>query len=1236
MVANPRSRVTRSARSTQLAEIPPVPEMRPSDEVGVVEGLEHGSSAAGNDLNSEGVRIRVLGVGKGRQCSSPSRSVGVAENDNPAVTTGVNKKLSMAYSCLRTSEGGNGRMCQCGKRRVWEDDNFYLLMCPRAAQVLRDVVSSGYMLALSRTSQEAGRMVLKELMHYQHYYIRGEYYACRRPPSPDPRHALCHAFWRAMMSGKVADHNPRVRSQINGANGEATGSDDLADGHIGAQNRERARREAQNHRYARNVQGRAPREPRGLLELEQEAAAEEARQQAAREVGRRLDNPNPPPVQGGGEPQPPPGNPDRPIYGPHLPPPAADIFFEGDDDDDNEIRPDPEVIVGTRNHYLVNGVVYRRVNEVLVPYDPNNCIWGGVIYTAAHRVEPPNRVIANIASCKPGVVGHYRVTPGVVSTTASPFAIVSNFVIQARDHVWFKNFRIGLAQFGSVAMTVATAGFFNLWEDGPYRYLTKVKKDIMIFLPLYSYLRSDKIASGVTPDNALLLARVAYRDFAFLPIEVLIETLLYFTFQRSAAMSEMIATTQALSSYAVSGRRVTAYREPCTTNYSAGAIIAGIDDITVEGFYRINSEEEVQLWRLRKLTAITRVPYVPSSSAHGSGANRVKPAGNKFELVNRFGYNVDATFCDPYPLFKTQFDDRYESKSYQTIGSCFATRMMVIDGKLTSEVEKCFLRLSMSRPDEELLRMNQIAAVGPALAQGVRLAPNVDGDITRKILANDPDYQADPHPLYGVLTPLQQLICDTHEAYQSVGMDPVELAAIARDPIKAMHEYVDIIGGPKAAKCHVDIERYRLDPSVKPKSFNMVKFKPDEAQKYKMVNGNPVLKFGRATISIEGSDWVLANPPMMYSMKHIIEREIMITRDPVAMVNPLRAGAVSTISIDGVQIASDVALDYELWYRACLSETSNEQLAAIDATMLNWVSGRRNRMAAISHGDDIHILISDDDGRVSALEADISDNDGSYTDSLIRLEAQQIAPNCDPSTCYAQLANPLLLINPANQREKLLVRSTRGMLRCSGGIGTTYGNSKGSFLVILSHALSGKTRGIVDSARAVGFNVTYNEFTIAESCFLSSFIYFTVEDGLRVPKRMKCLASIARNFGRFCGDLPGPAKRSVADRWKDYARGVIRGYSGEPDTLFMRALRIKHDGWSFSSLCGRLRSTNLTDADRGIIRHYYPLEDLDQGEREYLACVNLIHQAPTFGSVIACAFIDRIMAKRYGMEPVLK
>jgi len=308
--------------------------------------------------------------------------------------------------------------------------------------------------------------------------------------------------------------------------------------------------------------------------------------------------------------------------------------------------------------------------------------------------------------------------------------------------------------------------------------------------------------------------------------------------------------------------------------------------------------------------------------------------------------------------------------------------------------------------------------------------------------------------------------------------------------------------------------------------------------------------------------------------------------------------------------------------------------------MLDFVMQGRDRMAAVSHGDDIDILRSDEYGNIVAEEADIADNDGSYTDSLLRYEAQEIGVHADPSILFAQLANPLLLVNPVNENEKLLLRSMVGMMRCSGSIDTTFGNTKGSFLGIVAYAMGGVEMGIVNACKSVGFNVTSDVFDeLSQSTFLSKFrVYLPQRDGSSKTQVITCFASIMRNFGRCTGDLPGSSKRPVGDRWKEYVRGVIKGYVNEPNSLLMSAMRTKYDGGVLAVTYRAFTqpfSNTISDIDRGIVAHYYAADRREEGMNEYLRCVALVKEAPLFGSIIACAFVDRVMKKRYGMEPVV-
>jgi hypothetical protein len=990
----------------------------------------------------------------------------------------------------------------------------------------------------------------------------------------------------------------------------------------------RARKEARNHRYARAGQrrgrdvGDAARHRVRLLQ--DQMAAHYAR--VAARIGEDLN----PYIQA--------------LHDDEAEGDLASVSSEGTVDNAPE-ESDVLIITGTNNRFVIDGVMYMQLDGGLVPYCKDTRTWGGEVFPYPYRIVKAGTVLTGVKTVEIGV---YTMGGDKVAVTHSPFQVVRNFVISAKQMRWFKTLRNFLADAGSNIMNVATIGYADFWPEHPFRYLTKIKKDIQVYSPLYSWLLENKVASGVSADNVLLLSRIVFRDWASISVEILIETMLFFTFQKSAIYSEALATTVPLSEFLTAGKRFKALREPEFNNYTAGMLIAGLGDITHEGWYKINSEEEVKLWDAKGQTCITRLPYVQSSDAHGYGRERVKQPGHKFEVIDNA--TVGAEWLDPYILFDTDVDNRCVSKGYQSVGSCFATMMQVIDGKLTREVERCFLRLSLLRDDEFDLRAAQIKAVGPALKAGRRLTQGLDERITRAILTRDKDYEPD-EPIDqeddAIISPLQKIIRDVHSQYQRLQMPPALLAEIINAPLEAIRKYILYVGGPKMNKRLSDLEKHKRDIGKAPKKYNPALFKADEAQKYKIgKDGNPVLKFGRLTISITGNDWILANPSMMYAMKNIIEKELTVTRvaapinDPA--LNPLVGGVAavehSLIEIDGQVLRSEVLLDYNLWYRAVLTDTSNEDLKVIDAKMVAWCSEGPNRMAAISHGDDIDVITSDRRGRLSALEVDISDNDGSYTDSLLRLEAQEVGVNCDPVEAYAQLANPIIVTNPQNENEKIVMRSKLGMIRCSGGIGTTYGNSKGSFLVILSHALSGLTQDIKKSAADVGFNVTYNaeEWSLEQSCFLSRFRYEDIVNGVAQWNRMTCLASIARNFGRATGDLPGSSKKRVDQRWMEYIQGVVAGYVNEPDSLFMRSLRVKYGRTSIRGFYDMCRSNTLSHIDHGIIRHYYNPDEYDSGIQEYLATINLIQTSPAFGTVIASAFIDRIMAKRYGMASVCK
>jgi len=906
---------------------------------------------------------------------------------------------------------------------------------------------------------------------------------------------------------------------------------------------------------------------------------------------------------------------------------GCDSDFEDDVWESGHVSDRGRMICGMDGFYLVDSKVYREVGGDLVPYDAETKQYTGAVLPKPYRIVHRGSKLRAAS----GALGVYW-SDGIEDIVAMPpFRKVKDFVISAKAHAWFKETRLALVRWGNT-MTLG-----HCFHEHPYLGKTKMKSDIIVALVILSFLEGSKISSGVTPENVLLLTKLVFSTFPMYPMDLLVNTLLFFTYQRAALYSENMATTVALSDAMRGGVRFSAYREPETTNVVTDMLVSGIEGLTEEGAYIVNTEEHVKMMLSKGYTSITRLGYVDSSTSHGTTANRTKEPGLKFEMIKRKGYNEGAIFEDPYVHFKTNHDALREKICYESVGTCLATSAKTIDHKSTGEVEKCLLRLSMCRPDEEQLRANQISLVGPALEMGRRFVPGVDADLTAAIQVQDRKYSEDVHISVAPAeyTSNQRVVLESHLMYLRQEMDPILQARIVAQPLLAIQEYIGLIGGPKMMKRYAELLRFRSDINAKRKPFNDVKFKPDEAQKYK----NGVLKFGRATISIVGSEWIHANPAMMYGMKHLIETVFTVTRvkpDTVLWAD----GIKSIFEMGGLISYSTEEFDNDLWYRAALSETDLGGLANLHQEMLNWCKLGPNRLAAVGHGDDIDIVKSDRYGEISAEEADISDNDGSYTDSLLRLEMQQVAVHCDPVSAYAQLANPLMLANPANENEKLLVRSTRGMLRCSGGIGTTYGNTKGGFLPILLYAKNSSRQTITEAAFDAGFNVTTDQFRIEQSTFLSKYRYAIPAESRLNPNEfgvMTCLASMLRSFGRITGDLPGSSKVNVADRWKVHVRGVVRSYVNEPDSMIMRALRDKYDGDIYSRIRVKLGYIpEMTYVDNGIIAHYYPEEEWERGVEEYRAFVVLVRESAAFGSVIAARFVDRIMKKRYGMMPVCR
>lgn len=821
--------------------------------------------------------------------------------------------------------------------------------------------------------------------------------------------------------------------------------------------------------------------------------------------------------------------------------------------------------------------------------------------------------------------------------------IVHNFVVRARELKWLADLRKALSDISYGVAVVSTAGWWKPFDPwGPYKYLSKKTRNIMVDRTMYTGLFAAKVAMGLSQDNASILMKYVATNYNHIPVSIMIDTLLYFTWQRYAIATETQATTDALLKARERGAKGSVYVEPSFGNDAYMYLTRPDGDKCHSGLYTVADVGEVERALSKRATCIIRDAYRTTPDAHGDYDNPVHPPGRKYELLDKASSGVE--FDGTYVKFNTRDDPRYKQNTYQSVGCAFLTAAAVVDHKVPTEVEKIVLRLTKERDNEWERRASQVAVSGMVLSmlcRDSREARVSCSELTNRIVTKyDRKYKVDK--MVRADSEQAQLAMNLYESI-SVWMDDQpeaeELAPIIRDYIQAQAAYTIELGGPKRNKRLEEIAYFATNPHANMAQYNVLQQKPHEAQKYK----KGVLKYARAVQSVTGLDWVAANPAAFCMMKHTIEHPIIILYD----VNE----NLTKYEVNGhVRTLAGKTMDYDLWYRAVLTDTSHEELAAVIQAMVYFVRGGPSRMAAISHGDDM-LSVTENGGELTWIEGDIADNDTSYTDSTVRLEFLRASKWADVVEAYAQHAKPVILSNPVDNNEYAVLRTRTGMGRISGGVPTTFGNSCGSFGVILSYATFGKSKTFTESAAIFGFDVTVeNQGPLAEVTFLSRG-FIQMNELCYEVKVFTCFASLLRSFGKITGDFPGSSKTSIVNRWKEHVRGVALGWVHEPESLLMRALRDTFapslclrvlntfDGVMGSSgrleryRAGAISQNALTPTDFGIIRRYYQESEMGDGVREYVELSRYVCQMQ-FGSVVASGFIDRVMGKRYGMAPV--
>jgi len=779
-----------------------------------------------------------------------------------------------------------------------------------------------------------------------------------------------------------------------------------------------------------------------------------------------------------------------------------------------------------------------------------------------------------------------------------PLLVCENFVVQSREHEWFKDLRIGLMQ----TANLLTMG--NVYDrNNPFRGTTKARRTLYVCREMVGYLIRTKMNATLGEMQNKHIATPLMMEYPGCPIDIVCDTLLYFVEYRACRQAELKGTTATLINYLKMDKiwRVE------HINPDAGAFLGDIKHGGIHpGVYPINEDAStVSAMHKNGVVCIQRVPYSKSAPEHGNVANPGHAPGGKYAQVSA---SKGCVFADPHFSFATKAE--LPKDQYQTVGGCIATKTCVVENG-TEEAEKSLLRLTLGRENEQGLRSAQRDALAYSYHLQYLANPQLFDDITRFCQAADPLYDEPAHCNIEHPSDLQILMHILETAYQSV-LIPEEEASVEGGLFERIHNYITEMGVKKQMR-YKALADHEDELNATPKGDKCVEMgpKPHEGQKYKYSAKHKavLLKFSRTVAKMQGRSWVTSNPIMMKAMKGLMDTLVVVENN--------------ILKILGYEFPLPFSMR-DTWYRATLEKTNLHELNEVATDMREWLSTFSEGLAGTSHGDD-QSFMEQVSGQILVTETDIENNDGSYTDVTFRLFASLCHKHgFDPVESIAQLARPICARNPAKYSEKIVVRSLDGMGQLSGHGGTTATNTRQSGRIVFATSLLKGT--YQEGAAALGMLITCPVMRkgIDEGTFLSKCTT------MRESGEFVCyteLASLFRGLGKIPGDLPGSSKVCITQRWCDYFAGVVTGWVHEPRSLILD---------QFRRLAGleRRNKRGMEEQDYAYLRRYFPA-DLIAGEVEYLACIELLNSIDTLcGYVVAADFFDTIMAKRYGMEPV--
>jgi hypothetical protein len=592
-------------------------------------------------------------------------------------------------------------------------------------------------------------------------------------------------------------------------------------------------------------------------------------------------------------------------------------------------------------------------------------------------------------------------------------------------------------------------------------------------------------------------------------------------------------------------------------------------------------------------TSPIHLPHIVSAY-FGSSDDPIMVPNKRWKLRKVHG---GATFINGYVKFPTDWC----KETYESVFCAFAVQTGVIQ-PCRSEIEKILLRLTMDKTgrDSDMIRLQQLAfneggaRLWLASMSDQAVYPLEEGWITiftqvyRKLLS---------HPIYGDSDWKAEIL----EYIEEIGIKVKQRIAV-----------VDML---------VD------DPHVVTKAYNEVAFKPDENQKIKYRNGEPIVSYARAFISLPGQQWATSQPHHICRFKSLLSHTIIWDQHGM-------------MSEDGFV---DTPSPHDPWmHTTCLYPTyvdpngtqrvkvDGQHLALVIAMSMMYVTMTKG-FASVCHGDDVWTCRYHPEFRIVFVESDIVSNDISHTQFAFAQTALAVqAAGLYSPTVFKQMQRDVRLFNGDKRKEYVQLEPALGFNLPTGSVLTTPHNSYIAMLICYAMLVY----GCDDAQNHIGYTLEMKtKYRLSQSTFLAHFFYLSPDGAESGPFQVSCSicpSVLFRGAFKTRGDFLGKKGVPVTVKGYDHVCSVVKGMLVEDANPIRDAFR------SLLPTSWLVAHPDTPRTAEAVMMYRQAL--VERCERDSITDQSITAvcdriRGLKYGSVIADPVVDALLLVRYGIPP---